>query len=150
MHSSAVPSTHSGGTRPWLLFDNAKRRVCEVKTPITNTPLQALTLMNDLTYLEASPGSRPKCYHLVALIEEQIKFIFQHLLSRNPNAEELNIVQIQLKELETFYRSHPDQAKRYLRHGQPETIPKFASGSFLDKQQEAPQLAALSSITSIP
>ncbi len=134
---------------PAFLFDNAKRRVCQVKTPITNTPLQALTLMNDLTYLEASRVLAQNAITSSTLIEEQIKFIFQHLLSRNPNAEELNIVQIQLKELETFYRSHPDQAKRYLRHGQPETIPKFASGSFLDKQQEAPQLAALSSITSM-
>ena len=134
---------------PAFLFDNAKRRVCQVKTPITNTPLQALTLMNDLTYLEASRVLAQNAITCSVLIEEQIKFIYQHLLSRNPNAEEFKIVQIQLKELETFYRSHPEQAKRYLRHGQPETIPEFASGSFPDRQQEAPRLAALSSITSM-
>lgn len=39
---------------PAFLFDSAKRRVCQVSTPQTNTPLQALTLLNDLTLLEAA------------------------------------------------------------------------------------------------
>ena len=134
---------------PAFLFDNAKRRVCQVKTPITNTPLQALTLMNDLTYLEASRVLAQNAAASSDFIPEQITFIYQHLLSRNPNTEELKIVQLQLEELETFYQSHPDQAKRFLRHGQPETIPNFARESFHDKKQQASGLAALSSITSM-
>ncbi len=39
---------------PTFLFDSAQRRSCEVRTPRTNTPLQALTLLNDENYLEAS------------------------------------------------------------------------------------------------
>lgn len=39
---------------PTFLFDSAQRRVCEVGIRRTNTPLHALTLMNDLTMLEAS------------------------------------------------------------------------------------------------
>ncbi|MFM8413727.1 MAG: DUF1553 domain-containing protein [Planctomycetota bacterium] len=41
---------------PTFLFDSAQRRTCEVRTPRTNTPLQALTLLNDLVYLEAARG----------------------------------------------------------------------------------------------
>ncbi|MEM6365167.1 MAG: DUF1553 domain-containing protein, partial [Planctomycetota bacterium] len=39
---------------PAFLFDSAQRRVCEVGLRRTNTPLHALTLMNDATMLEAS------------------------------------------------------------------------------------------------
>ncbi|MFK7778211.1 MAG: PSD1 and planctomycete cytochrome C domain-containing protein, partial [Gimesia sp.] len=39
---------------PTFLFDSAQRRVCEVRSRRTNTPLQALTLLNDVTILEAS------------------------------------------------------------------------------------------------
>ncbi len=134
---------------PAFLFDNAKRRVCQVKTPITNTPLQALTLMNDLTYLEASRVLARSAAISSDEQQEQIIFIYQHLLSRNPSADELKIVRTQLRELEIFYRSNPEQAKRYLRHGQPETIPGFARESFNDSLQQAPNLAALSSITSM-
>ena len=134
---------------PAFLFDNAKRRVCQVKTPITNTPLQALTLMNDLTYLEASRVLAQNALSASNSRQEQITFVYQHLLSRNPDPAELKIVQTQLHELETYYQSNPNQARRYLRHGQPETVPDFATDSGGNNQQQASTLAALSSITSM-
>jgi hypothetical protein len=39
---------------PTFLFDSAQRRVCEVGIRRTNTPLHALTLLNDATMLEAA------------------------------------------------------------------------------------------------
>lgn len=39
---------------PTILFDVASRQVCKVRTSRTNTPLHALVLMNDDTYVEAS------------------------------------------------------------------------------------------------
>src|SRR4029453_1267319 len=39
---------------PTFLFDSAQRRVCEVTAGRTNTPLQALTLLNDATQREAA------------------------------------------------------------------------------------------------
>jgi hypothetical protein len=39
---------------PAFLFDQAQRRVCEVRARRTNTPLQALTLLNDEAILEAA------------------------------------------------------------------------------------------------
>lgn len=134
---------------PAFLFDNAKRRVCQVKTPITNTPLQALTLMNDLTYLEASRVLAQNAISASKMPHEQIEFIYQHLLSRDPDPAELRIVQSQLHELETYYHSNPDQARRYLQHGQPETVPDFARKSDGNELQQASTLAALSSITSM-
>src|SRR4030095_7443296 len=39
---------------PTLFFDSASRQTCTVKQPRTNTPLQALTTLNDVTYVEAA------------------------------------------------------------------------------------------------
>ncbi|MBI3410761.1 MAG: PSD1 domain-containing protein [Planctomycetes bacterium] len=39
---------------PPNMFDTAARQVCTVRQPRTNTPLHALTLLNDVTYVEAA------------------------------------------------------------------------------------------------
>ncbi|MAQ91550.1 MAG: hypothetical protein CMM03_16970 [Rhodopirellula sp.] len=134
---------------PAFLFDNAKRRVCQVTTPITNTPLHALTLMNDLTYLESSRVLAQNAATAFTTRPEQINYIYEHLLSRRPHKAELDVILTQLDALEVFYRSNPEQARRYLRHGQPESIPTFAKWGTTTGQQNATSLAALSSITSM-
>jgi hypothetical protein len=39
---------------PTMLFDNAARQTCVIKATRTNTPLQALVTLNDVTYVEAA------------------------------------------------------------------------------------------------
>src|SRR6185437_233122 len=39
---------------PTLFFDTASRQICTVKESRTNTPLHALTVLNDITYNEAA------------------------------------------------------------------------------------------------
>lgn len=41
---------------PTMLFDNATRQTCTVSPFLTNTPLHALTTLNDTTYVEAARG----------------------------------------------------------------------------------------------
>ena len=42
------------GPPTMMTFDSSTRETCIVRTGITNTPLQALSLMNDVTYVEAA------------------------------------------------------------------------------------------------
>jgi hypothetical protein len=42
------------GPPTMMTFDSSTREVCIVRTGITNTPMQALSLMNDVTYVEAA------------------------------------------------------------------------------------------------
>ena len=45
-----------------IIFDASNRDQCEVKRSKTNTPLQALVMMNDPTVLEASRVFADKTY----------------------------------------------------------------------------------------
>lgn len=53
-HSRSLYSFWRRTMAPPNMFDAANRQVCSVKPARTNTPLQALTLLNDPIYLEAA------------------------------------------------------------------------------------------------
>ena len=88
-------------------FDAPDRASCVVQRPRTNTPLQALTLMNDEAYLEmtlalarrAMAGNEP------ATVEEQIARLFRLCVARDPRAEELG-------QLAAVFRAEPERFAR--------------------------------------
>ena len=75
------------------VFDAPDREFCTVQRSITNTPLQALTLMNDPTFVEASrklaervlreSGPNPS---------ERLAYLFELVMSRSPTGEEQRIL----------------------------------------------------------
>jgi hypothetical protein len=87
---------------PTFLFDSAQRRSCEVRTSRTNTPLQALTLLNDHTYLEAAK----------VLAEKPIEKIFHQVLSRQPDAAETKILTREYQKALRHYESNPADSAR--------------------------------------
>lgn len=103
---------------PSFLFDSAQRRVCEVRTARTNTPLQALTLMNDLTFLEASRHLAESA--LREAPKAPASAIFQRVLFRSPAPEELSFIESTFNSALGFYRGHPVEAQKTLSHGQSE------------------------------
>ena len=76
-----------------LLFDAPTRETCRVRRARTDTPLQALNLMNDETYLEAS---RVLAQHSIqknrSSIDGRIRFAFKSVLCREPKPSELKIL----------------------------------------------------------
>ena len=99
---------------PTFLFDAAQRRVCEVRTSRTNTPLQALTLLNDVNFLEAARALAVKAMEK----EEPLRELSLRVLSRQPSAKELNRLERVRDQALAHYRSHPEDSKRYLACGQ--------------------------------
>jgi hypothetical protein len=82
---------------PTFLFDSAQRRSCEVNLPRTNTPLQALTLLNDLVYLEAARGlaERALAEQAAAGPAEPKKLVaamFRRVLFREPAPAERDVL----------------------------------------------------------
>ena len=72
-----------------MTFDASSRDICTVKREETNTPLQALVLLNDPQIIEASRALAVNAISNQQSVTEQIKFIFLRATSRLPNETEL-------------------------------------------------------------
>jgi hypothetical protein len=76
------------------IFDAPNREVCTVKRESTNTPLQALVLLNDPQFVEASRALAWRMKKEAGdQLEDQISLGFQLVLTRDPSNEELNIME---------------------------------------------------------
>ncbi len=109
---------------PTFLFDSAQRRVCEVRTPRTNTPLQALTLLNDETFLEASRALASEALRSPARPDERLALISRRILSRPPSSRENTVLRRELDRALAHYRAHPDAAAKLLAGAQCKPDPK--------------------------
>lgn len=98
---------------PTFLFDSAQRRVCEVGMTRTNTPLQALTLLNDRTILEASRELARKMQPMKH-DAERIDWLCQRVLSRRPSSEEMEVLQREWRRARGHYEQAPEEAAKYL------------------------------------
>lgn len=78
------------------LFDASNRDQCEVKRSKTNTPLQALIMMNDPMVLEASRVFAEQLMLEKVSSKEQYEKAFRMIICRKPSAKELEL-------LTTFY-----------------------------------------------
>ena len=103
---------------PTFLFDSAQRRVCEVRTPRTNTPLQALTLLNDATFLEASRVMAGIAMHAASDTHGRLREMTSRVLARPPRDGEAAVLKRELERALAHYRAHPDDAKKLLTIGQ--------------------------------
>lgn len=68
-----------------LNFDAPSRDLCAVERQETNTPLQALQLLNDPQIIEASQAMAVRCWEAKSSDEERLAFMFRLLTSVNPD-----------------------------------------------------------------
>ncbi|MBI2425312.1 MAG: PSD1 domain-containing protein [Candidatus Hydrogenedentes bacterium] len=102
-----------------MLFDAPNRETCTVKRGRTNTPLQALVLMNDPQYVEAARILAMRTLQAQAGAEaDRIAYAFRLATSRAPKAEELAILQNVLEAQRQVYREHPEEAEKLLGVGE--------------------------------
>lgn len=114
---------------PAFLFDSAQRRSCEVRAARTNTPLQALTLLNDETYLEASRSLAEQMLKRGGSAEQRLGWLFRRVLFRNPSAKELAVLQRELDHALAGYQGNAKAAAEFLNFGQraPAASPELAA-----------------------
>ena len=102
-----------------MIFDASERNVCIAQRQSTSTPLQALVLMNDPQYVEAS---RVLAERMVReggpSDEERIAFAFRALVSRDPQQEELDALISLLASQRAHFRSAQADARRLLTTGE--------------------------------
>ncbi len=92
----------------------------------SNTPLQALQLLNDIQHVEAA---RILAERIVteggATADDRVKFTFKLLLSRPPSDKELGIVTGELAKHQERYTKKPDDAAKLLAIGERKANPKL-------------------------
>ena len=74
-----------------MIFDASNRDQCEVKRSRTNTPLQALIMMNDPTVLEASLAMADKLLQKNTAAQS-VAIGFEKIICRKPEPKELDIL----------------------------------------------------------
>ena len=107
---------------PTFLFDSAQRRVCEVRLNRTNTPLHALTLLNDETMLEASRELARGAVGYSDDIDKQIHWLCRRILQRSPNSEELEILRTEFQSAQQHFSDATTDSKQLLSVGQLQPI----------------------------
>jgi hypothetical protein len=99
-----------------MIFDGSNRDQCEVKRSRTNTPLQALVMMNDPTVLEASLALADGLLQKgngEALIKEG----FQRIICRKPGEKELRILSDYYKEQLAYFAKEKAAAEKFVNVG---------------------------------
>ena len=101
------------------VFDAETREVCVVRRQNSNTPLQAMNLLNDVTYVEAA---RHLAHRMLSeggeSAETRIDCGLNLIISRNASSAEQKILRSGLsRQLEDYHR-YPDAAKQLLASGE--------------------------------
>jgi len=103
---------------PTLFFDTSARQTCVVKPTRTNSPLHALTTLNDTTYVEAARVFAQRVMQAKQSPQERIAFAFRLATARHPEPQERDILLKRLRLLKRQYRTNPAQAEQLLQVGE--------------------------------
>ncbi|MFK8114151.1 MAG: PSD1 and planctomycete cytochrome C domain-containing protein [Rubripirellula sp.] len=98
-------------------FDAPSREICTLSRSRTNTPLQALALMNDTTYVEASRVLAENSMHAGQDINERIDFLFQQLVTRDPLPQERRVLTLAFDSRLSFFSQNKSAAAELIAQG---------------------------------
>ena len=109
----------SAGPPTLQLFDAPTRDVCTIKRSRTNTPLQALALLNEVTFVEAA---RVLAQRMLteggATPEARFTWAMNHLLARPPTASEMKVLTTGLSTKLARFQQSPEEAQKLAAFGE--------------------------------
>jgi hypothetical protein len=111
------------------VFDAPTRETCTVRESRTNTPLQALTLLNDVTFVESA---RVLAQRVIAeggpTPEGRITLAFRLATARRPTPDELSVLLEGYNDHRAHYRDHPEAARALIAAGEAPRDPTVDPG----------------------
>jgi hypothetical protein len=123
-----------------VTLDATSREACVVQRARTNTPLQALALMNDITFVEAARVFAQKMMtEFKGTIEDRLNHAFLTATARMPRPEELAILKARFQRSLDVFRNDPSAAEELVHVGE----------IGVDKSLDVCELAALTTVTSL-
>lgn len=108
-----------------LTFDASARELCTVREARTNTPLQALNLMNDVTYVEAARLLAERAMLETTTSRDRVTLMFRRTLARVPAEIEMERLLKSFQSQLDHFRAEPEAAKRLLAIGEKRNDPKL-------------------------
>jgi hypothetical protein len=121
-------------------FDAPNREKCTARRALTNTPLQALALLNDPTYVEAARALAQR-----ALLEggpepdSRLAYAFRLATTRKPSGKETKVLRTLLDQRLISFRANPPSALQLVSVGESPRSPKL----------DPVELAAWTTVTSV-
>jgi hypothetical protein len=110
-----------------LAFDASSREECTVERPRSNTPLQALVLLNDPTYVEAARVLAGRVIREGGTAaNDRLRLAFRLVLARAPTPEEAAVLTALYEKHARQYAANVEAAKKLLEVGQtrpPDGVP---------------------------
>jgi hypothetical protein len=101
-----------------LIFDASNRDQCEVQRGRTNTPLQALVMMNDPHVMESS---RVLASHLSkenGKLETVLEKAFRKIICRKPKAKEIEILTRYFEQEQASFKKNPAKMDKLMKIGE--------------------------------
>jgi hypothetical protein len=120
------------------LFNASTRELCTVRRERTNTPLQALVVMDDPQFVEAARNLAQHALEASRDSDARLDYMTSRVLSRTFAANERDVIKRELKDLLRHYDSNLTEAKKLLAVGE----------SKADARLSAPEFAAWTMIAS--
>lgn len=96
-----------------MMFDATSREACSMRRPTTNTPLQALVLLNDIQFVEAARVLAEKTLES----KRGIDFAFVRLAGRKPDASEAAVLNRTIREQRAIFAADPPSAAKLIAVG---------------------------------
>jgi len=121
-----------------MAFDSTTREVCTVRRSRTNTPLQALVLLNDIQFVEAARVLAERTLD-ESNPEQGIHEAFVRLAGREPDQQESESLSKLFAQERNYFSSNPELAKQLLEIGDAE----------LESDTQITNLAAMTTICQV-
>jgi hypothetical protein len=101
-----------------MAFDAGTRDVCSTRRQTTNTPLQALVLLNDVQFVEAARKLGERTLQNGGSDDEsRASWAWREVIGKNPNSNQIAILLDMIREQRALYQAKPDDAVALLKSG---------------------------------
>jgi hypothetical protein len=103
---------------PTEFFDTASRQTCTVNVSRTNTPLHALTTLNDTTFVEAARALAQLVMTQASTDDDRFDLAYRRVLCRKPTSSEREVLHSALERLKGEYAGDVSAALKLLSVGE--------------------------------
>ena len=107
-------------------FDAPSRESCQVRRERTNTPLQALLMMNEPQFIEAARAMAERTLREGGKTTgDRLTYMFRLVTSRSPDTKDLAELSAALSDLTAHYSKELEAAKQLIATGETKPDPRF-------------------------